>query len=62
MTIKQRRQYFDAKENWDVADERFDMYGIRINVLHFKEHRIFEEENNQRVYDRLIEFSYQDIG
>lgn len=52
MTIKQRRQYFDAKENWDVADERFaSMYGIRINVLRFREHRIFEEENNQLVYD-----------
>ena len=52
MTIKQRRQYFDAKENWDVTDDRFEViYGIRINVLYFREHQIFEEENNQLVYD-----------
>jgi hypothetical protein len=52
MTIKQRREYFDNKKNWKVDDDSFaKVYGIRINVLSFAGHEIFEEEYNQLLYD-----------
>lgn len=52
MTIKERRRYFDDKENWKVDDDSlFGTYGIRINWLEFKDHEIYEEENKQMVYD-----------
>lgn len=57
MTIKQRREYFDNKENWKVDDDIFandsfaKIYGIRIKFLSFAGHEIFEEECNQLVYD-----------
>ena len=52
MTIKQRREYFDDKENWKVDDDNLaEAYGIRINFLSFAGHEIFEEECNQLVYD-----------
>lgn len=52
MTIKQRREYFDNKENWKISEDRIEgKYGIRIHVLSFRDHEIFEERNNQLVYD-----------
>ncbi len=52
MTIKDRRQFFDNKENWKIDDDNLaDLYGIRINFLSFAGHEIFEEECNQLVYD-----------
>jgi hypothetical protein len=52
MTIKQRREYFDDKKNWEVDEDCLaEMYGIRINFLSFADHEIFEEECNQLVYD-----------
>jgi hypothetical protein len=52
MTIKQRREYFDDKNNWKVDDDSFaKVYGIRINLLSFAGHEIFEEEYNQLLYD-----------
>jgi len=52
MTIKQRREYFDDKENWKVDDDNLaGVYGIRIKFLSFAGHEIFEEECKQLVYD-----------